>query len=115
MASAGTAQTLMDLIRRHSLYVVNQSSIPVLVKRIQRPDNEPRDAINARRVLVAIAKQCPAVVKIHVAEFSRALAEEANTALIEISLQALASLSAWDESCAPNDKCALFLRPVFIV
>lgn len=94
----------MDLLRKHCLHIVNQSSIPTLVKRIQRHENDAVGAAAAKKVLLAIAKQCPAIFKVHVAEFSRALAEESNTNLIEVSLRALASVSRWDPSCAPNDQ-----------
>lgn len=96
---------MMDLLRRHSLHIINTSSVPTLVKRIQRQEkNDPTGANAARAILVALSKQCPAVFKMHVAEFSRALAEEANVPLVEVSLQALAAVARWDSSCAPTDK-----------
>lgn len=96
---------MMDLLKRHSLHIINTSSVPTLVKRIQRQDQNDLDGARATHaVLVALAKQCPAVFKTHVAEFSRALAEESNVPLVEVSLQALAAVARWDNTCAPNDK-----------
>ena len=95
----------MGLIRRNSLHMINTSSVPTLVKHIQRQDKYDLAATNsARTILVAVAKQCPAIFRSHVAEFCRALSEEGNVPLVEVSLQALAAVARWDENGAPNDK-----------
>ena len=97
--------TMTGLLRRNSLHIINTSSVPTLVKHIQRRGNHDLHATDsARTILVAVAKQCPAIFKSHVAEFSRALSEEGNVPLVEVSLQALATVARWDEGSAPNDK-----------
>lgn len=96
---------MTGLLRRNSLHIINTSSVPTLVKHIQRRDNKDLRATNsARTILVAVAKQCPAIFKSHVAEFCRALSEEANVPLVEVSLQALAAVARRDGDGAPNDQ-----------
>ena len=104
-SSSDIHTTMMGLLRRNSLHIINTSSVPTLVKHIQRQDNhDPRAANSARAILVAVAKQCPAIFRSHVAEFSRALSEESNVPLVDVSLQALAAVARWDENRAPNDR-----------
>jgi sister-chromatid-cohesion protein PDS5 len=104
-SSSDIHATMTGLLRRNSLHIINTSSVPTLVKHIQRRDNSDlRATDSARIILVAVAKQCPAIFKGHVAEFCRALSEEGNVPLVEVSLQALAAVARWDENGAPNDK-----------
>ena len=94
--------------RKASLWMVNTSSIPHLVRRIQRgridegndtadPSEDERFARIANAVLNYVSKHCPAIYKLHTGEFAKALADETNPRLNEVALQALAAIR-WDAS-----------------
>lgn len=96
------------LLRRASLRIVNQSSVPTLVKRIQRGDRSEKQSSthNAKTILAYISKYCPALYKPHVGELVKAIADEKNDMLVEVCLQALAAVAKWDDKLVPNDKSA---------
>ncbi|KAF8582552.1 ARM repeat-containing protein [Ramaria rubella] len=103
-ASSSIADTMSGIQRKGSLWIINTSSIPSLVKRIQRApdttsDDSPSEADRLARVakvaLSYISKHCPAIHKPHVGEFAKALADEKNVRLGEVALQALAA-AQWD-------------------
>jgi sister-chromatid-cohesion protein PDS5 len=99
--------------RKASLWIVNTSSIPPLVKRIQRasvhgddaagPSEAERFARAAKTVLAYVSKHCPALYKLHTGELAKALADEKNPRLGEVALQALAA-GRWDAS----DRCVVW-------
>ena len=94
-------------LRRASLQIVNQSSIPTFIKRVQKgPEGNGSSELaeGARTWLVFISKHLPALYKLHVGELSKAIAHEGNPTLVEVSLQALAAVSQWDQKLAPSDK-----------
>lgn len=100
-------------LRRSSLHLINQSSVPTLVKRLQKGDptgdghgtsQAQLSANNAQAVLTAMSKHCPALYKPHITELTKAIADEKNPRLVEVSLQALAAVAEWDEKLAPTDK-----------
>lgn len=94
-------------LRRASLPIVNQSSIPTLIKRLQKgPEGDGHTGVAecARTWLVFISKHLPALYKLHVGELSKAIAHGQNPALVEVSLQALSAVSRWDQTLAPADK-----------
>lgn len=94
-------------LRRASLPIVNQSSIPTLIKRLQKgPEgNGHADVAEcARTWLVFVSKHLPALYKLHVGELSKAIAHDQNPTLVEVSLQALSAVSQWDQKLAPADK-----------
>lgn len=95
---------MADLVRRSSLHIANSSSVPTLVKRIQRRDADPIAAGHAQIILSSMAKHCPAIFATHVGEFSKALSDETNPVLVEICLQAISSVAIWDRDKAPGDK-----------
>ena len=97
-------------LRRASLRIVNQSSIPTLIKRLQKgtESDVPTDvAQSARTWLTFISKHQPPLYKHHVGELSKAIANEANPTLVETSLQALAVVARWDPKLAPGDRRTL--------
>ena len=101
--------TLSTLLRRSSLRILNQSSIPTLLKKVQKNNNATSGqgyttAINAQILLSHASKHCPALYKSHVAELTKAIADERNTRFAEISLQALWSLMKLDSNLVPLDK-----------
>jgi len=95
------------LLRRASLRIVNQSSIPTLVKRVQKGDGQS-STHNAQTILTYISKHCPALYKPHVGELAKAIADEKNDILVVLSLQALAAVVKWDDKLAPHDKSVLY-------
>ena len=100
-------------LRRASLRLVNQSSIPTLIKNVQRGDPEDdghsttqaqMSAKNANTVLTYVSRHCPSLHKSHVAGLIKAIADEKNSRLVEVSLHALSSLAQLDKSLTPTDK-----------
>jgi sister chromatid cohesion protein PDS5 len=101
------------LLRRASLRVVNQSSIPTLLKRVQKGDptgdghgtsQAQLTANHAHALLTMISKHLPILYKPHISELCKGLAEENNPRLVEVCLQALAGVAGKDPSLAPSDK-----------
>ena len=94
-------------LRRASLRIVNQSSIPTLIRRVQKTSEgsaQGDSARNAEYWLVFVSKHLPALYKSHVGELTKAIADERNPKLVELSLQALAAVVQWDPKLAPTDK-----------
>ncbi|KAG0700591.1 armadillo-type protein [Suillus ampliporus] len=94
--------TMTVFLRRSTLRIVNQSSIPTLVKRVQKTDSK-----HAQTLLTYISKHCPALYKPHISELTKAIADEKNPRLVEVGMQALAAVSRSDEALAINDKRTL--------
>lgn len=100
-------ETLSNVQRKASLWIINTSSIPSLIKRIQRAPTQQQDDSNsseteqfssvAKVALTFVSKHCPTVYKPHVGEFAKALADEKNAQLGEVALQALAAVR-WEGS-----------------
>ncbi|KAF8325800.1 armadillo-type protein [Cantharellus anzutake] len=112
-AASSISETMNDLFRRASFYIINHSSIPSLSKRIQRfSENDPEGAAKAEFILERICKYCPAMLKTHIPEFIKALSEEGNVPLIGISLQALSSATRADPSGVKRlvEKAARFAK-----
>lgn len=103
--------TMSTFLRRSSLRIVNQSSIPTLVKRVQKDDGNSTSqahlaANNAHILLSFTSKHCPALYKAHVGELTKAIADEKNPRLVEVCLQALSAVVRWDGKLASSDKSA---------
>ncbi|KAH9039613.1 armadillo-type protein [Lactarius pseudohatsudake] len=112
-SSAGVLPTFAVFLRRASLRLINQSSIPSLLRYLQRGDSTGDGygtsqaqllANNAHAILTSISKHCPVVYKAHLGELTKAIADERNPRLVGVCLQALAALARWDKSFAPGDK-----------
>ncbi|KAH9477762.1 Sister chromatid cohesion protein pds5 [Psilocybe cubensis] len=101
--SPSIVPTMTAILRRSSYGIVNQSSIPTLFKRLEKGNQEGASgkaryaANNAQSILLAISKHCPALFKSHIAELSKAIADESKTQLVEVALMALANVVKWDE------------------
>lgn len=96
-------------LRRASLRIINQSSIPALIKRVQKGGDGMAklgsvSAQNAQLLLGFVSKHCPALYKPHVGELTKAIADEKNPSLVEVCLQALSAVVKWDDKLAPSDK-----------
>jgi hypothetical protein len=111
-------------LRRASLRLVNQSSIPTLIKHVQKgdPDGDGHgtsqaqlSANNAHAILSNVSRHCPALHKPHVAELVKAIADERNLRLVNMSLHALSSLAQWNKTLTPTDKSVgIFFASRFI-
>ncbi|KAG1732950.1 armadillo-type protein [Suillus lakei] len=102
LGSESILGTMTVFLRRAALRIVNQSSIPTLIKRVQRADSK-----HAQTLLTYISKHCPALYKPHISELTKAIADEKNARLVEVGMQALAAVSRSDEALAVNDKRTL--------
>lgn len=101
--------TFSAILRRACLRIVNQSSVPTLVKRVQKGDGDVTAqarlmADNAQILLSFVSKHNPALYKAHVGELTKAIADEKHPRLVEVCLQALSAVAKWDESLSPSDK-----------
>jgi len=106
-SSPGIVPTMTAFLRRSSLRIVNQSSIPTLVRRVQKAsEGSPQvdAARSAEHWMTFISKHQPALYKLHVGELAKAIADERNVKLVEVSLQALAATVQWDPKLAPTEK-----------
>ena len=101
------------LLRRASLRLINQSSIPTLIKHVRNGDFSEQSqsqssadisAKNASIILNCIAKYSPAMFRSHVPELVKSVADEKHDRLVEVSLHALSALLQWDPSLTPTDK-----------
>ncbi|KZT68344.1 hypothetical protein DAEQUDRAFT_812146 [Daedalea quercina L-15889] len=114
-SSSSLVPTMTVFLRRACLRLVNQSSVPTLIKRVQKGDSadgigsSQADALaqNAQIWMNHTAKHGPAIFKAHVGELSKAIADEKNTRLVEACLQALAAVSHFDNKLTPSDKRTL--------
>ncbi|KAF7350447.1 Sister chromatid cohesion protein pds5 [Mycena venus] len=102
--SAGIAPTMNTIVRQASLRIFNQSSIPTLIKRVQKSNSL---ADNAQRLLTFVSKHQPGLYKSHIGELVKGVADEKHPRLVEVALQALAAVVRWDGKVAPTDKRTL--------
>ena len=105
-------------LRRASLCLINQSSVPSLLRHLQRGDTTGDGygtsqaqllANNAQTVLTSISKHCPIVYKAHVGALTKAIADEKNARLVGVCLQALSALAECDDELVPGDKYDLII------
>ncbi|KAH9985602.1 armadillo-type protein [Russula vinacea] len=112
-SSAGLLPTMTVFLRRASLCLINQSSVPPLLRHLQRGDSMGDGygtsqaqllANNAQTILTSISKHCPIIYKAHVGALTKAIAEEKNARLVGVCLQALSALAKCDNELVPGDK-----------
>ena len=110
--------TFITLIDNAAWNVVNHSSIPALIKRLQRPETATvistsadsteatatTPAQAAYALLALISKECSPMYKTHVAELVIVMSDKKNDLLSEAGLQGLASVCKADPDSAPADK-----------
>ncbi|TFY68468.1 hypothetical protein EVG20_g3547 [Dentipellis fragilis] len=97
--------TMSTFLRRASLRFINQSSVPQLVRRLQRDTGTEGDS--AAMLLSFVAKHCPALFRSHVGELAKACSADARSGharQVEVCLQALAAVAAVDEKLTTSDK-----------
>ncbi|KAL4078145.1 armadillo-type protein [Scleroderma yunnanense] len=97
--------TMSTFLRRCTLRIINQSSISLLFKRLQKP-SAPASLTtkHVHQLLTYISKHCPVLYKAHISELTKAIADEKNPILVEVGMQALAAVVRTDESLAAFDK-----------
>ncbi|KAF8516026.1 hypothetical protein BU17DRAFT_93138 [Hysterangium stoloniferum] len=105
-SSSSIVGTMSVILRRRSLWTLNTSSIPSLLRRITHASVSETEANDAdigdierygriaKHALAWISKHYPALYRPHVAELIKSLAKK-NPKLIEVSLQALGALG-WE-------------------
>lgn len=99
--------TMTIFLRRCTLRILNQSSISPLLKRLQK---SPTSSIasptikHVHQLLTFVSKHSPALYKAHIGELTKAIADEKNTVLVELGMQALAAVVRTDESLSSLDK-----------
>ncbi|EGO03586.1 hypothetical protein SERLA73DRAFT_46084 [Serpula lacrymans var. lacrymans S7.3] len=107
-SSSSILSTMTVFLRRATLRIVNQSSIPTLIKRIQKSgDSNAKNQSSgkhAQTLLTYVSKHCPTLYKPHVSELTKSIADEKNPKLVEVSLHALASLVASDNTLSVLDR-----------
>jgi hypothetical protein len=105
--------TLTSIIRSSTLWIVNQSSIPTMIKRLQLLKGNTVEAQTFADklsiIFATISKCCPPILKPHVHEFYKALNDTQNPRLVEVALQAMASVARADKSVKPSDRCVSLL------
>lgn len=107
--------TMSTVLRRCSYPLINKTSIPTLLKRLQKTSSSVSSSSsseaasdasnNARLILVTISKKCPAMFKSHVSELGKVILDEkSGTKVAEVPLQALAHLERLDSSSQTGEK-----------
>lgn len=101
--------TMTVLLYRASYRVLNQSSIPTLLKRVQKgldstTSHIRQAALHAKTLLTFVSKHSPSLYRSHISELTKAIADEKHETLVGVALQALAGVVKWDQTLAPTDK-----------
>jgi sister-chromatid-cohesion protein PDS5 len=89
------------LLNRACYRIVNQSSIPTLLKYVQKGQgstnaNTQALAENALTLLTAVSKHSPALYQSHMSELTKAVEDKKNSTLVGVGIQALANVVRWD-------------------
>ncbi|GMK53875.1 hypothetical protein CspeluHIS016_0104610 [Cutaneotrichosporon spelunceum] len=98
---------VLSVVVDHAAWVIiNQSSIPCLIRRLQKPDGPNAERVGAlsARFLTLVAKECAPMYKDHIDELKIVLNDRRNNALVEVAIQALAAVTKWNPECGPTDK-----------
>ena len=108
------------LLRRSGFRIVNQSSVPTLLKHIQNEDGRAANqsntkAAHAQTLLHFVSKHCAAIYKPRIGELIKAIIDEKNVTSVEVGLNALASVLKWDTKLGPTDRSAIVLSFSFLM
>lgn len=98
---------VMSVVVDHAAWtLINQSSIPGLIKRLQKPEGPYAERVVAvcTRYLAFIAKECAPMYKSHVDELVIIINDKRNDKLVEVGVQALAAVSKSNPGSGPTDK-----------
>ena len=86
------------LLHRACYRIINQSSIPTLLKHIEKGQG----STNANTQ--AFARSILRHSTTHLGELTKALADQMKSTLVEVAIQALANVIRWDPKLAMIDK-----------
>lgn len=98
---------VLSVLVDHAAWVlINQSSIPCLIRRLQKAEGPTAERVGALsgRFLAFIAKECAPMYKNHIAELQIVVNDRRNAKLVEVAIQALAAVTKWNPDCGPTDK-----------
>nr|XP_019008459.1 uncharacterized protein I206_07018 [Kwoniella pini CBS 10737]OCF47240.1 hypothetical protein I206_07018 [Kwoniella pini CBS 10737] len=95
-------ETITSLVNISTWNIVNQSSIPPLLKRISKPESEA-SSTPALRVLGILAKEGAPLFKHHAAQLVVAMMDRKNDHLVELALQAMGAVCKIYPEVAPAE------------
>jgi sister-chromatid-cohesion protein PDS5 len=103
---SATFTTLIDSV---AWTVLNQSSIPTLIKTIQKGASEEDGDKSqlATHYLGLISKHCSPMFKSHVPHLVVIVNDKKNDSLVETGLEALAAVTKWEKASSPAQKSFL--------
>ncbi|KAJ7057849.1 hypothetical protein C8F01DRAFT_1151285 [Mycena amicta] len=97
------------VVRKASLTTLNQSSIPTLIKRLQKSNHATEETPSScSRSWPSTSRRLFKSHGPHVGELIKGIADEKHPRLVEIALQALASLVRRDDKAVAVDKLRYF-------
>ncbi|KAF8999911.1 ARM repeat-containing protein [Hymenopellis radicata] len=108
--AVGIAATMKVFLRRATYHIINQSSIPTLLKRLEEGQESGAStwasacAQRAAVLLKYVSKHLPALFKAHQGLLTAAIASEEQTLLTATCLRALSCLIRYDSELASTDK-----------
>ncbi|BEI99615.1 hypothetical protein CcaverHIS631_0406580 [Cutaneotrichosporon cavernicola] len=98
---------VLSVVVDHAAWVIiNQSSIPCLIRRLQKPEGPNAERVGAlsARFLTFVAKECAPMYKDHIDELKIIINDRRNNTLVEVAVQALAVVTKWNPESGPSDK-----------
>ncbi|KAF9068921.1 armadillo-type protein [Rhodocollybia butyracea] len=106
--SSSLTSSMTALLQRGSLHIINTSSIPSLIKRVQRAQGTAITKTNlaanhAQIILSNAAKFCPGLFKPHVDDLITAIEDGQNDKTVAVGLRALASVVKLDPALMPME------------
>lgn len=84
-----TVPVFKILANKASFWIVNRSSVPVLIKTATRHDADA-NSLQAQKILLHVSKRRPLLFSTHVAGLQSLLTEKRQHALVELAIQCLA-------------------------
>ncbi|KAF8907524.1 armadillo-type protein [Mucidula mucida] len=108
--AVGIAATMKIFLRRATYHIINQSSIPTLLKRLEEGQESGAStwasacAQRAAVLLRYVSKHLPALFKAHQNLLTAAIASEEQNLLTATCLRALSCLIRYDSELASDDK-----------
>ncbi|WWC86884.1 uncharacterized protein L201_001763 [Kwoniella dendrophila CBS 6074] len=102
----GILDTITSLVEASAWNIVNQSSIPPLIRRVQKPESEASSTA-AAKILGILAKDGLPMFKSHTAQLVLAMMDKKNDTLVEVALQALGGVCKIIPDVTPTER-----RPV---
>ena len=100
-------ETFTILLDNASFMIINHSSIPQLIKTLQKPGTGVQGEKRAEasyQLLKLMAKECPPMLKSHMAELGIVAFDKRNERLSEIGLMGMAAVVKFEPECAFDDR-----------